>query len=202
LYVTEWANHTIRKITPAGAVSTIAGSAGQAGFVDGPGLTMARLNVPDGIAVDNKGNVFFTEQGNNSVRRIDALGDVLTLVGTAGAGFKDGGRTNAQMNRPGGIAAHVDGSLIVADTYNHALRRVVWQTNAAPTEAVVLIEVNPSITIFGVAGRTYRVESTESLVAPTWTVLGEVTLISPVETWFDTQPLTRARRFYRAVLKN
>jgi hypothetical protein len=44
--------------------------------------------------------------------------------------------------------------------------------------------------------------TTESLVAPDWTVLGEVTLISPVETWFDSQPLTRVRRFYRAVLKN
>jgi hypothetical protein len=119
-----------------------------------------------------------------------------------GAGFKDGGRTDAQMNRPGGIAAHPDGSLIVADTENHAMRRAVWQTNAAPTEAVVLIELNPSITIFGVAGKTYRVESSESLVAPDWTVLGEVTLAAPVETWFDTQPVTRTRRFYRAVLKN
>lgn len=202
LYVTEWVNHTIRKITPAGNVTTIAGTAAQSGFVDGPAVTTARLNVPNGIATDSKGNVFFTEWGNSSVRRIDPLGDVLTLVGTAGLGFKDGGRATAQVNRPGGLAVHPDGSLVVADTDNNAMRRVVWQTNAAPTEAVVLIEVNPSITIFGVAGKTYRVESAESLVAPQWTVLGEVTLVSPVETWFDSQPLTRARRFYRAILKN
>ena len=106
------------------------------------------------------------------------------------------------MNRPGGVAVHPDGSLIVADTDNNAMRRVIWQTNAPPTEAVVLIEMNPSITIFGVIGKTYRVESTENLVAPDWTVLGEVTLGSPVETWFDSQPVTRTRRFYRAVLKN
>jgi hypothetical protein len=202
LYVTEWNNHTIRKITPAGSVTTIAGTAGQNGFVDGPALTSARLYVPNGIATDNKGNVFFTDWGNNAIRRIDPLGDVLTLVGTAGQGFKDGGRTDAKMNRPGGIAVHPDGSLIVADIDNNAIRRVVWQTNAPATEAVVLIEVNPSITIFGVTGKTYRVESTESLVTPDWAVLGEVTLASPVETWFDTQPVTRTRRFYRAVLKN
>jgi hypothetical protein len=182
-------------------VSTIAGTVGQSGFVDGPALTTARLNIPNGICTDANGNIFFTDWANSAVRRIDPLGDVLTLVGTAGVGFRDGGRTNAQMNYPAGIALHPDGSLIVADTGNYCMRRVVWQTNAAPTEAVVLIEVNPSITIFGVSGKTYLIESSESLVAPDWTVVGEVTLVAPVETWFDTQPVTRAKRFYRAVLK-
>jgi hypothetical protein len=202
LYVTEWLNHTIRKITPAGVVSTIAGAVGQSGFVDGPALTAARLSSPNGIAVDGKGNIFFTEHGNSSVRRIDALGDVLTLVGTAGRGFQDGARTDAQMFEPGGVAAHPDGSLIVTDTGNNAVRRVVWQANPNPTEAAVLIELNPSITIFGIPGKTYRVEASESMVSTNWVVVGEVTLGSAVETWFDSQPVTRTQRYYRAVLVN
>ncbi len=201
LYVTEWGNDDIRKITPEGTVSTIAGTPGQRGFVDGPGLTGARLGAPDGIAVDNRGNIFFTEFSNSSVRRIDPSGEVFTLVGSAGQGFRDGDRASAQMNQPGGIAAHPDGSLLVADSYNHAIRRVVWQTNSAPTEATLLVELNPAITIFGMAGRTYRIESSENLIGGPWIVVGEVMLASPVETWFDTQPATRAQRYYRAILK-
>jgi sugar lactone lactonase YvrE len=155
-----------------------------------------------GSAVDGKGNIFFTEHGNSSVRRIDALGDVLTLVGTAGRGFQDGGRTDAQMFEPGGVAAHPDGSLIVTDTGNNAVRRVVWQANPNPTAAAVLIELNPSITIFGIPGKTYRVEVSESMVSTNWVVVGEVTLGSAVETWFDSQPVTRTQRYYRAVLVN
>jgi sugar lactone lactonase YvrE len=200
LYVTDWENQAVRKITPGGVVSTIAGTAGVSGFVDGP-VGSAKLYAPDGIAVDGRGNVFFTEFGNSSVRRIDANGDVLTLVGTAGEGFLDGDRATGRMLHPGGIAAHPDGSLLVADTGNHAIRKVVWQAAVNPTEAAVLIALNPSITVFGVVGKTYRIEVKESLLVNEWTVLGEVTLSSPVETWYDSQPVTRGQRYYRAVLK-
>jgi hypothetical protein len=69
-------------------------------------------------------------------------------------------------------------------------------------EASVIIELNPAITIFGIAGRTYSVQVSENLVSSDWVVLGEVTLVGPVETWYDSQPVTRGQRYYRAVLKN
>ncbi len=201
LFVTDWENRVIRKITPDGVVSTIAGAVGVQGFIDGPSAS-ARLCAPDGIAVDQNGNIFFTEFGNSSVRRIDPSGEVLTLVGTAGEGFADGGRTEAKMLHPGGIAVYPDGSLIVADTANHSIRKVVWRTNPTPTEAALLIELNPSITIFGITGKTYQIQASENLVGTEWTILGEVTLEFSVETWFDSQPVTRGQRYYRAILKN
>jgi len=79
LYVTDTGNHTIRKITPAGVVSTFAGLAGVSGKVDGPG-TLARFNVPLGIALDPAGNVYVTESGNGTIRKLTPAGEVSTFA--------------------------------------------------------------------------------------------------------------------------
>lgn len=104
LYVADNGNHTIRKITPAGLVSTLAGMAGSQGSADGVG-NAARFNFPTGVAVDRSGNVYATDTGNHTVRKIAPGGVVSTLAGLAGnAGYDDGVGDGARFWHPGVVA--------------------------------------------------------------------------------------------------
>ena len=124
LFVADTGNHTIRKITPAGAVTTFAGGAGALGTSDGTG-TAARFNAPAGVAVDGAGNVFVADTTNNTIRKITPAGVVTTLAGLAGvSGATDGTGAAALFNHPAGIAADAGGFVYVADTGNSAIRRI------------------------------------------------------------------------------
>lgn len=124
LYVADATNHSIRKITSAGVVSTLAGGAGISGSTDGTG-TAARFNYPTGVAVDTSGNVYVADTTNNTVRKITAAGVVTTLAGTAGiAGSSDGSGSAALFNQPAGLAVDSAGNVYVADTGNSAIRRI------------------------------------------------------------------------------
>lgn len=124
LYVVDTNNHTIRKITPAGAVSTLAGSPGLIGSADGIGSS-ARFNSPNAIAVDANGNVYVADTNNHTIRKITAGGTVTTLAGVAGAGgYADGTGSAARFNLPYGITATPAGALYVADTYNQRIRKI------------------------------------------------------------------------------
>jgi sugar lactone lactonase YvrE len=124
LFVADSMNHTIRKVTSDGAVTTFAGGAGVSGWVDGTG-DAARFNLPSGIAVDANGNVFVADTTNNLIRKITPAGGVTTLAGTAGvAGFDDGVGGAALFNRPEGLAIDAGGNLYVADTGNSVIRKV------------------------------------------------------------------------------
>lgn len=81
LFVTDTGNHTVRKLTPAGVVSTIAGTAGQSGFTDAQG-SAARFNSPLGIAVAANGTLYVADCGNHLIRTISGNGSVTTLAGT------------------------------------------------------------------------------------------------------------------------
>src|SRR5205814_9459442 len=83
IYVADQLNHTIRKITPAGAVTTLAGLAGSRGSVDGNG-SVARFDHPNAVAVDSSGNVYVADTSNSTIRKITPAGDVSTLAGLAG----------------------------------------------------------------------------------------------------------------------
>ena len=118
LYVSEgssWdgsdtTNHTIRKITPDGTVTTLAGAAGQTGSSDGPG-TIARFNMPKGMGVDAAGVLFVADFGGNTVRKIAPDGYVTTLAGSAGTtGSTDGTGSAARFYRLSGVAAGPEGS--------------------------------------------------------------------------------------------
>ena len=123
IYVADGGNNSIRRITPGGAVTTVAGWT-NAGYADGVG-TNALLNGPAGVAVDGMGNVFVADTGNNTIRKIATNGVVSTLAGLAGtAGHVDGVGTNAQFNGPAGVAVDAAGNVFVADTYNYTIRRV------------------------------------------------------------------------------
>ena len=124
LFVADATNNTLRKITPAGVVTTLAGSAGVAGAVDGAG-NLARFNHPTGIAVDATGNIFVADTTNNTIRKVTAAGVVSTLAGLAGvSGSEDGTGPGALFNNPGGMAADSSGNLYVADTGNSIIRKI------------------------------------------------------------------------------
>lgn len=124
VYVADTRNHTIRKITAAGVVTTFAGSAGSAGSADGTNSS-ARFNNPQSVAVDNSGNVYVADTRNQLIRRITPAGVVSTLAGTTGVtGSADGNGANAQFNYPQGIAVDGLNRIYVADTFNNTIRMV------------------------------------------------------------------------------
>jgi DNA-binding beta-propeller fold protein YncE len=124
LYVADSQNHSVRRVMPDGTVTTLAGGHGP-GFLDGPAAT-ARLDTPHGIALDGRGGLLVAEFGNHAVRRIDlALGEVTTVAGGPGPGFVDGSAADARFRQPIGIAVDLSsGAIYVADTWNHAIRRI------------------------------------------------------------------------------
>ncbi|MGD0536673.1 MAG: hypothetical protein ABSC03_03390 [Verrucomicrobiota bacterium] len=128
VYVADWGNHTIRKITPAGLVTTFAGKAGNAGSADGTGSN-ARFNQPSAVAVDNATNVYVADTGNLTIRKITPAGAVTTLAGKPGyLGSADGSGSAARFGStnagPNGITVDFFGNIYVADTGNNAIRQV------------------------------------------------------------------------------
>ncbi len=126
LYISDTGNNRVRRVTPAGVISTVAGT-GVAGFGgDGGPATAAQLNYPVGLGLDASGNLYISDTGNNRVRRVTAAGVISTVVGTGEPGFSgDGGlATSARLSRPLGIAVDTSGSLWIADSSNNRVRVV------------------------------------------------------------------------------
>lgn len=115
VYIADADSHTIRKVSAAGQVTTLAGSPGFAGSNDGTGVT-ARFNLPLFIAIDPAGTLFVTDAQNHLIRAVSPAGVVSTIAGTPGeAGTRDGNRTTARLNTPYGITVLPNGNLAVAD---------------------------------------------------------------------------------------
>ena len=132
VYVGEYGNNAIRKITPAGEVTTLAGSGG-AGAADGMG-TAASFNGPQGVAVDGSGNVYVADIGNHKIRKITPAGEVTTLAGSGGSGAADGMGTAASFYYPRGVAVDGSGNVYVGDTFNKKIRKITpagWVTTLA-----------------------------------------------------------------------
>ena len=122
VYVADNANSMIRKITPAGVVTTLAGST-TPGYADGTGAA-ARFNQPAGVAVDARGNVYVADYGNNMIRKITPAGVVTTLAGSTTAGSMDGIGTNARFNGPWNSDVDASGNLYVIDGNNNVIRKI------------------------------------------------------------------------------
>jgi sugar lactone lactonase YvrE len=125
VYVADAGGHTIRDVSlQTNNVTTIAGTAGQAGSSDGPAAT-ALFDSPDGLVVDDGGNVFISDAGNDTIRELAIDGTVSTVAGSAGQpGSTDGHGSAARFDHPAGLALDSGGNLIVADAGNDTVRRV------------------------------------------------------------------------------
>lgn len=125
IYVADTLNCTLRKVTPAGVVSTLAGVAGRSGSADGAGSN-ARFQGPEGLAIDSAGNLFVADTNNHTIRMVvPSTGVVATLAGLAGnSGSADGTGSLARFTFPSGVAVDRSGRIFVSDTANHTIRAI------------------------------------------------------------------------------
>lgn len=126
LFVTDQFNHRIRKITPDGKISTIAGT-GVAGFSgDGGPAINAEINTPTGVFADNNGNIFIADVGNQRIRKVNASGIITTVAGNGVKGYGgDGGPAiDASFYNCVRVVVDASGNLFVADQSNHRIRRI------------------------------------------------------------------------------
>lgn len=127
VFVADTKNNKIRKITPSGLVSTVAGT-GRFGITDAVNPLVASFGNPTGIAVDKKGNLYVGDHLTHLIRKISVSGAVTTLAGDRNypnnAGLVDGIGQAAKFNRPYGIEVDKNGNVYVADEWNHAIRKV------------------------------------------------------------------------------
>ncbi|RKP54318.1 copper amine oxidase [Cohnella endophytica] len=145
VYVADTLNNVIRKIAPDGTVSTLTAASTRVveyfpGAVDETGdyldgsISAAKFNEPSGLAIDPKGNLYVSDRGNQRIRYIDFAAGVVTTVAGGGqigkqdpyvlGDYADGTTAQARFNAPEGLTLTSDGSLIVADSLNHAIRIV------------------------------------------------------------------------------
>ena len=138
LFIADTWNHRIRKVDPSGVISTVAGT-GALGFSgdEGP-ATAAGIDTPHGVAVDDNGDIFIADTGNNRIRLVTPDGVIHTIAGQDAAPFGgDGGPAlSAQINAPGGLFLDGAGDLYFADTGNNRVRRLV-PAAAPPPPALV-----------------------------------------------------------------
>lgn len=122
LYVADADNFRIRKITPDGMITTIAGS-GLMGYKDGDGKS-ARFAYPTGVAVDSHGNVYIADRGSHTIRKIAADGNVSTIAGNGFPGYVDGNGKMTHLRQPISVAVDHDDNIYVADSGNNAIRKI------------------------------------------------------------------------------
>ncbi len=126
IYVADNLNHRIRKITPDGTVSTLAGD-GTAAYADGTG-TAAKLKNPSGLSLDAAGNLVVADRLNHRIRKVTMAGEVTTLAGDGTSGYKDGDAAAARFADPYGITVDGSGNILVADLNNHKVRKLAGGT--------------------------------------------------------------------------
>jgi Ca2+-binding RTX toxin-like protein len=133
-------NHRIRRVAPNGVITTAAGTTGGLSG-DGGQASAAQLNSPFGVAPTADGGFLIADQGNHRIRRVAPNGVISTAAGTTSGLSGDGGQASAaQLNSPGGVAPTADGGFLIADRYNHRIRRVapdgVISTAAGSTQGL------------------------------------------------------------------
>ncbi|MBT5875864.1 MAG: T9SS type A sorting domain-containing protein, partial [Candidatus Latescibacteria bacterium] len=175
VYVADNLSNRIRKITPGGVVSTLAGS-GTFGSADGVG-TAAEFGSPAGVAVDIVGNVYVADVNNNTIRKITPGGVVSTLAGSGSIGAADGVGQAAQFYNPAGVAVDATGNIYVSDSSNNAIRKVIG--DPLPGQATLAIG-----SVLGVAGSESKIDLTVDANVPVGGVQFRVVLGDTVKATF------------------
>ncbi len=148
LYLPDGNNHRIRKVSPGGVITTVAGN-GIRGFSgDGGPATSASLAQPHGVAVDGAGSLYIADQGNNRIRKVSLDGVITTVAGNGIPRFTgDGGSaTSASLAFPYGVALDAAGNLYIADTANHRIRQL------SPSGIITTVAGNGSFSFSGDGG--------------------------------------------------
>jgi len=138
LFFVETGNHVVRKVTSAEIITTVAGNGVQGFSGDGGLATSAELDSPAGLALDAAGDLYIADSHNQRVREVNAAtGIIVTIAGTGAAGFSgDGGAaTAARLDLPTALALDSAGSIYVADSGNHRVRRIAAATGVITTIA-------------------------------------------------------------------
>ena len=126
LFIADTNDNVIRKVTPGGIISTVAGNGTQGFSGDGGPAISAQLFSPYGVAVDTAGNLFIADTVNNRIRKVTPGGIISTVAGngTQGSGGDGGPATSAQLFNPTGVAVDTAGNLFIADMANNRIRKV------------------------------------------------------------------------------
>ena len=207
LYVADQDNYTIRKVTPAGVVTTLAGLAGSSGTNDGTG-SAARFNYPQGVAVDSAGNVYVADTSNSTIRRVTPVGTtwvVRTLAGLSGHpsgpfhDSADGTGSAARFSNPSGVAVDSAGNVYVADSNNNTIRKgypALAITSSGPGFGFNAGQFG--FTLTGPSGQLVIVEASTDLSS--WLPIWTNTFVTNALPFSDPQSGVHSQRFYRALL--
>jgi len=204
LYVADVQNDTIRKLSSDGTncvTTTIAGLVGNVGSDDGIN-SAARFTSPSGVAADSAGNVYVSDTGNNTIRKLTPYGTnwvVNTIGGVAGqAGSDDGINSVARFNGPSLLAVDSHGNLYVPDKGNHTIRKGV---PLPAFQSVTQTNGQILLTWSAAPGQTFQLQYNSDLASATWTNLGNpVTATNGTMSATDT-PGPDQHRFYRVILQ-
>jgi sugar lactone lactonase YvrE len=199
LFVSDANNDTIRKVTTNGMVTTFAGKAGADGSADGD-VSSARFRSPAELVFDQRGNLFVADSFNQTIREISTNGMVSTVSGAArDFGSANGVNGQGRFFNPYGLAFGVDGSLLVADTYNELIRVVIvpFRITLQPSDENSLVTLSWD----GVLGKKYQVQYKDTMNAAVWSNLGApVTATSSTVTQTDTVDGAASQRLYRVII--
>jgi len=137
LYIGDYGNRRIRKVSSLGIITTVAGSASYGFSGDGGSATAASLTKPDAVAVDAAGNVYIADTGNNRIRKVSPNGIIVTIAGNGLYGYSgdDGPATEASLNSPEGVAVDSAGTIFVVDSRNLRIRKISTTTGIITTIA-------------------------------------------------------------------
>ena len=200
IYVWDSGTHLVRRIDQSENVVTIAGNQGYS-TADGLGTNACFYNVSS-MCSDGVGNIYlasFALGGGSSIRKISATTNVTTLAGSfTQHGFADGSGPKALFGFGGNGVCFSQGTIYVADCVNERIRQISF--NPSPqivTGANLAIGIFPGVTITGIVGRTYQIQSSPDMAI--WATVSTVLLNSSPYLWIDQNQTTRTR-YYRAIL--
>jgi sugar lactone lactonase YvrE len=126
IFIADSNNHSIRKVSTSGIITTVAGNGTYGYSGDSGAATSAELYDPSGVAVDSSGNIYIADVSNQRVRKVDTSGIITTVAGNGTYGYSgdSGAATSAELNGPYGVAVDSSGNIFIADLNNNRIRKV------------------------------------------------------------------------------